>query len=433
MSQRLDIIIFGATGFTGMHCIPYIHKLTNNSGRNITWGVAGRSETKLKEVLEKIGSKLEVDLTKTPKFTCNVEDEDSIFKMAQQAKVVINCVGPYVFYGEKVIDACLKARTHHIDISGEPEFMEKIQVTKSEMAEENDVYVISGCGMDSIPCDLGVVFLSQKFEGTLNSVTAYIQLGAEKNKSGAPTRPLIGSGTWETFVHNVSTISEVKKIRKQLYPQRLPAYEPVRKNKILPHNSNIVGGWVVPFPGADRSVMRRTQKYSYEIENKRPIQIDTLLVLKSFSNVFLFGLLATIFFILVRFNCGKNLLMRYPEKFTSGLFSKSPPSDETMQNTWFQITFFGEGWSFKLPDKDDQFTKPCDKKMLAKVKGKNPAYGTTCVCLVACALIILTEKDKMAGNGKGGVYSPAAAFANTSLINILTKNGVTFDIISDTK
>lgn len=57
MTERLDMIIFGATGFTGMHCIPYIHKLSKSGGRNLTWGLAGRSEEKLNEVLKNFGKK----------------------------------------------------------------------------------------------------------------------------------------------------------------------------------------------------------------------------------------------------------------------------------------------------------------------------------------------------------------------------------------
>lgn len=58
MADRLDLLLLGATGFTGIHCIPYIHKLSKSNGRNLTWGVAGRSEEKLKQALEKVGKEI---------------------------------------------------------------------------------------------------------------------------------------------------------------------------------------------------------------------------------------------------------------------------------------------------------------------------------------------------------------------------------------
>lgn len=126
MVERLDILVMGATGFTGMHCIPYLHKLAKSEIHNFSWGVAGRSEEKLKEVLKNMGSKVGADLSTIPIILCNIEDDDSLFQMAQRTKLVINCVGPYILYGEKVVDACLKAGTHHIDVSGEPNYIENI-------------------------------------------------------------------------------------------------------------------------------------------------------------------------------------------------------------------------------------------------------------------------------------------------------------------
>lgn len=134
---------------------------------------------------------------------------------------------------------------------------------------------------------------------------------------------------------------------------------------------------------------------------------------------------------LSKFEFGKNLLLDYPKVFTFGIFSKEQPSQETVENSSFQITFEAEGWTEKLADKNDQYSKPCDKKMVTRVKGKNPGYGSTCICLVAAAVTVLNEKDQLPGNGKGGVYSPGAAFGKTKLIKLLNDNEVTFEIVSE--
>lgn len=85
--------------------------------------------------------------------------------MTKMAKVIINCCGPYRFYGENVVKACVDTRTHHVDISGEPEYMERMQLKYHDIAKEKGIYIVSACGLDSIPADLGVVFLEQNFNG----------------------------------------------------------------------------------------------------------------------------------------------------------------------------------------------------------------------------------------------------------------------------
>lgn len=167
MANRLDIVIFGATGFTGKHTIPQVHKFSKTDGRALTWGVAGRSEQKLKETLDAVAKTLEADFGQIPIIQADVKDEESLKKMAERAKIVINCCGPYRFYGEPVVKACLEAGTHHVDVSGEPQYLEKIQLEYNKAAQEKGVYIIGACGFDSIPADLGVIFLQNKFEGEI--------------------------------------------------------------------------------------------------------------------------------------------------------------------------------------------------------------------------------------------------------------------------
>lgn len=165
MANRLDIIIFGASGFTGKHTIPYVYKLAKADGRSLSWGVAGRSEQKLKATLDEVSKKLEANFADIPTIIADVKDEESLKKMAERARIIINCCGPYRFYGEPVVKACIEAGTHHVDVSGEPQYMETMQLKYHKDAQEKGVYVVSACGFDSIPTDMGVVFLQEKFEG----------------------------------------------------------------------------------------------------------------------------------------------------------------------------------------------------------------------------------------------------------------------------
>ena len=118
--SRIGLVIFGATGFTGKRAVEETIKIFKEKG-GFTWGVAGRSKKKLEKVLEEIGKKHDVDLKNIPVIIADIKDQDSLNEMCKQAKVIVNTCGPYRFYGEPVVKACVENKTHHVDVSGEPE------------------------------------------------------------------------------------------------------------------------------------------------------------------------------------------------------------------------------------------------------------------------------------------------------------------------
>ena len=124
-------------------------------------------------------------------MVCDSNDGSSLLTMARQARLVLNCVGPYRFYGESVVEACVEAGAHHLDISGEPQYLEKMQLKYhqvwniymgrvlsliSQKAVENGVYVVGACGFDSIPADLGQICVRREMEGDVNSVETYLEV-----------------------------------------------------------------------------------------------------------------------------------------------------------------------------------------------------------------------------------------------------------------
>lgn len=223
MSRELDIIIFGASGFTGKHVIPYVYKLAKTHTPNLTWGVAGRSEKKLKETLTQLEKETGPEIKSIPVITADVQDEDSLHSMAKKCRIIINCCGPYRFYGEQVVKACVEQGTHHVDVSGEPQYMEKMQLKYHKQAQEKNIYIVSACGFDSIPTDLGVVFIQEKFKGVVNSIVTYMDGWVEGEKSGGS---IVNYGTWESAVYGLAFAHELRDLRSQLYPNRLPQFTP---------------------------------------------------------------------------------------------------------------------------------------------------------------------------------------------------------------
>lgn len=176
--REFDLIIFGATGFTGFFMVrELLQVIAENPTEysSLKWAVAGRNLTKLDETLGKLAQELNVNLSKVEKIKADVGDADSLRKMAKQTKLIINVVGPYQLYGKQVVDACVQSGTHHIDISGESTYIESTQIEYDAKAQETNSIIISTCGWDSIPNDVGVAFLKKHFDGKLHSVESFMR------------------------------------------------------------------------------------------------------------------------------------------------------------------------------------------------------------------------------------------------------------------
>lgn len=419
VARKLDVIIFGATGFTGKYTVLEGIKLL----ANMSWGIAGRNRPKLEATLAEVGQKAGTDLSHIPIVVADLDNQPSLVKMAQDCKIVVNCCGPYRFFGEPVLKACLEAGTHHVDVSGEQQFLEGMQLKYGAAAEEKGVYLVSACGFDSIPAEMGTVFLEQQFEGVVNSIESYVFLKVEgRQELGA-----IHYGTWASAVNALANLEEIGPIRRELFKTKLPQLEPRLRTRPLVHKSS-GNKWSLPFPGPDISCIVRSQRFFYETENKRPIQVRAYISPGGIVEVIALALVGAIFWLLVRSNFGKNLLLTYPRLFSLGMVSHKGPSDDVMRRTRFAFHFEGRGWQEKLKDPNEKYSYPPNKVIRTKVCGTNPGYGATCVALLVSAKTILQESDKMPG--KGGYLTPGAAFAKTNIISELCKNGFTFEVVS---
>ncbi|TRY73723.1 hypothetical protein TCAL_05842 [Tigriopus californicus] len=419
--MKFDIIIFGASGYTGQFVVEYLARALAQDGAKLTWAISGRSESKLKTVLEAASKTTGLDLHSIPVVVCDVKEASSLAQMAAQARLVLNCVGPYRFYGEQVVKACVEAATHHLDISGEPQFMEKMQLHYHEPAQAQGVYVISSCGFDSIPSDLGQMFLTSKMEGDVNDIETYLSVTTPPNVSG----PVINFGTWQSAIYGLAMAHELKPLRQSLYPERLPALQPKLKARPALHFNDVVQGWCLPFLGSDRSVMIRTQRARFHRDKKRPAQVGCYVRMSSLFYAVCAIFVGAIFSVLAKSSWGRYLLETYPRFWSAGAVSKEGPSQAMTEETNFEMKLVGRGWRESQSDPTANPSGTPTRQVTVTVKGKNVGYGSTCQCLVQSALVLLSEADRMPG--QGGVYPPGYAFARTSLVDRLTQNHVTFE------
>jgi len=337
--------------------------------------------------------------------------------MARKSQVVLNCVGPYRFYGEAVVRACVEGRASYVDISGEPQFLERMQLEYHGAAKDSQIWVVGACGFDSIPADMGTVFLEDSFEGQVNSVETFLNIHSEVGFHGH-------FATWQSAIYGFACAKELGPLRRKLFPQRLPQMKPKMASRAL-HKNNVVGTWCLPFPGSDRSVVMRSQRHFFDTEKKRPIQMTAYVQCSSLFGAILMVMAAAVFGLMASFGLGRRLLERYPKLFSFGVFSHEGPSRQELDATRFSLTLVGNGWAEKLAEPCDVHDDPPNKRLAVRVSGPEAGYVATPIFMVASALVMLRESDKLPGTG--GVYPPGAAFAKTTLIERLTKRGITFE------
>ena len=160
--NKYDFVIYGATGFTGKLVVEYAIKQYNNNNE-VSWAIAGRNNEKLEHVQEKYNLPSNIG-----KIVVDSNDQNSIDEMVSQTKCVLTTVGPYQLYGEKIIKTCISTGTDYVDLCGEPGFMHKIISECSAEAKETGARVVFSCGFDSIPFDLGVLFVQEEVMSKLN-------------------------------------------------------------------------------------------------------------------------------------------------------------------------------------------------------------------------------------------------------------------------
>ena len=167
--NKYDFVIYGATGFTGKLVVEYaINQYESNN--EISWAIAGRNNEKLEHVQEKYNLPSNIG-----KIVVDSNDQNSIDEMVSQTKCVLTTVGPYQLYGEKIVKTCISTGTDYVDLCGEPGFMHKIISECSVEAKETGARIVFSCGFDSIPFDLGVLFVQEEVMAKLNKYASSVR------------------------------------------------------------------------------------------------------------------------------------------------------------------------------------------------------------------------------------------------------------------
>ncbi|BFZ07594.1 hypothetical protein BsWGS_10633 [Bradybaena similaris] len=420
--QRFGLIVYGASGFTGQYTVDEVARVAEEE--KLTWAVAGRSVQKIQTVLEQASVRTGKSLETIPIIIADSSNQSSLEEMAKQGRVVLNCVGPYRFYGEPVVKACIEASTHHLDISGEPQFLEKMQLLYHAKAKENNVFVIGATGFDSVPAETGILYTQKQFaDGEMTNIESFVA-----THSG-PEGYTVNTGTFESAVHGFAHMKELKPLRQALFPDPLPKYEYRLPKRKLIFYSKEVNKWCVPFPGSDKSVVYRTVRNLLSTNRiNKPIEFNPYFCIDSLIRVVGLVVFLALFGLFASFSFGRTLLLKYPHIFSLGLFKKGGPTKKQIEACSFSMTFVGYGYD--KVESDRSGAKP-NKTVITKVTGPDPAYIATPICMTQVAVTLLKEQDKIPH--KGGVLTAGAALWNTDIIQRLQKHNIQFSTVSDSR
>ncbi len=154
--KQFDVVVYGATGFTGQLVAEYL-ALNYPNSEDLSWAMAGRNLEKLKQVSAQIQAPQHVSL-----LVADASQPETLRAMVEKTKVVLTTVGPYQIYGNELVALCAELGTDYVDLCGEPAWMHEMIGKHQATAKQSGARIVFSCGFDSIPSDLGVYFLQQK-------------------------------------------------------------------------------------------------------------------------------------------------------------------------------------------------------------------------------------------------------------------------------
>ncbi len=387
MARELDLVVYGATGFTGRLVAEYLAQRYGDG--SVKWAMAGRSLTKLEQIRDEIGAP-----ASTPLIAANADDPSALRAMTERTKVVISTVGPYQLYGNDLVAACVETGTGYVDLCGEPNWMHDVIARHDAAAKASGARIVLSCGFDSIPFDLGVWTVQQ---------AAKAKFGEPAPRVKGRVRKMQGTFSGGTFASGKATAAAAAKnpavFKILLDPFALtPGFTgPDQPKGIMPEYDEAVGGWVAPFMMAviNTKNIHRTNFLAHHPYG-RDFRYDEMMVAPGLGDL---GKAAA-----------DAIAKMNPMNSDKGPAPGEGPSKEEREAGFYEIDFIAE--------------MPSGERLTATVTGdRDPGYGSTSKMITEAALCLLRDVD-----GAGGVWTPGALMAEPLKARLEANAGLTFRI-----
>jgi len=388
MQKKYEIVLYGATGFTGQLCAKYLM----NNYPDLNWAIAGRDKEKLEQLKSDINFSGDV-------LIADGQDLEALNALAEQTKVVLSTAGPFARYGSLLVQACVEQGSHYTDITGENHWVRDMIDQHHEKAASKGVRIIPSCGYDSIPSDIGTYFAVSQFDKPVSRVDVYQE--AVGSASG---------GTTETMF----TIGNVpKKMRGPfvLNPQNSVSdiQRKLSKDGFKIQKIEQLDGWSGAglMAIANTRVVRRSAALMEQ--NKKPYGKDFtfgehgLFKTKKLAKITSYGLLFAV------------MIIASPLRHIVRPFLLKPgegPSKEARDKGWFRSTFIAQA--------EDGEQKTCS------IYGSgDPGYKSTSKLVCESALVLAKSDNLPGGDQYGGVLTSAVGLGD-ELISRLKTAGIEF-------
>ena len=389
MSEReFDVIVFGASGYTGKLVAEYMGKEYGND-ESISWAIAGRNKDKLSSVKKDLNlnervSIIEVDST----------NKDSLDSMTSSAKCILTTVGPYQLYGSSLVQSCSENGTDYVDLTGEPGWMYEMINAHQDTAKKSGARIVFSCGFDSIPFDLGVYFVQQAAQEKYGKPAKHVR-GRVKAMNGE-----FSGGTIASLGATMATLKEKPELIQVLsnpfsLTEGFEGPAQLDDSKVLLDEK--LNMWVTPFVMAPI--------------NTKNIHRSNALLGHAYGEDFCYDEMMI---------AGEG---EEGKQIADAMNSSNPMGGDNLPQP-------GEGPSKESREQgnyDVLFFADFDEGSIeARVTGDmDPGYGSTSKMIAESALCLVQDCEDLSG----GMYTPAPAMGE-KLIKRLTKNaGLTFDIL----
>jgi short subunit dehydrogenase-like uncharacterized protein len=430
--RAFDVVIYGASGFTGRRVALEVARLRSSTPA-LSFALGGRDTARLNAVREEIAQELgsaAVEGCEMLVANTDARDADGLERLARRARVLLNCVGPFRFHGEAVVQACIAARTQYLDITGEPEFMERVELKYHDAAAAAGVLVVSAAAFDSVPADLGASFAVDTMAAAGATCTAVEEFFSMRS---GPAGVAGHFTTFESAVYGIASASALRALRREAARAR-PEVRVESLGPSLPKPSSLPfwcareGRYAMVFPGSDASVVRRSQ--AARAAKRPPIHFGAFFTVPSAWNAALFVAFGGVVQTLAAWSWGRRLLLAFPGVFSNGLFSHRGPTQAQLDATSFSMHFFAQGYSAgalveaRAARAARRPPPPTDVRAVVKVSGAEPGYVATPRLIVALAQLVLSERSLPTG-----VLTPAAAFGDVPGVYEKLRHAVSFEVV----
>lgn len=403
-----DIVVFGATSFVGQILCRHMVERHGTDGE-LKWAIAGRNEAKLDQVASDTGAHV-------PRIVADADDDRAIAAMVTSTKLVISTVGPYALYGSKLVGAVVDAGVDYVDLTGEPQWQQRMIDAHHERAIETGARIVHACGFDSIPSDLGTWFLQHRAVERFGVPCNRVRLGVKAMKGGA------SGGTIASVMNLIDEVSSDAELRKMLTnPYALAPTDarrgphgsgPKQPNVTMPEFDKGLDSWQAPFvmAGTNTKVVFRTHAlldYAWGDDFTYGEAMLTGDGTAGRAKAFVMagaigGFMGAAWLGPVRKVLGRVL----PEPGEG-------PSDEKQEAGFFDLLLHG--------------TTPAGDELTVRITGdKDPGYGSTAKMLAESAVCLHGRStDEVAG----GFHTPAIALGDLGIGSLVASAGLTFEVV----